>query len=191
MSEAATLALPVANELAVPQQTHTQAHSHETAATPQSFAFTSQRWKSGLQQGISGTGLLVMGVFLLSQISSTPALVAQLAILGSVCSVGGLALLMKAVGGMFGRLVIDESGIAIRPGFTGFSITWNELARWDVNLDAEYPEAHCVRFWTPDSPCALFIPNNWLTDHSRAQIRRSLLAHAADKASQTNRVIGQ
>ena len=189
MSDAATIALPVAQENALQADVH--AHHHESAATPQSFAFVSQRWKSGLTQGASGTGLFAMGAFLLSQISSTPALVSQLAILGAACSIGGPALLTKAVGDLFGKLVIDESGIAIHPAFTGYSIAWSELSQWDVNLDADFPEAHSVRFWTPSSPCALSIPNSWLNHHDRTQIRRCLLSHAAAKAAQPNRTVGQ
>ncbi len=189
MSDAASIALPVPHDNALHADTH--AHSHESAAAPQSFAFVSQRLKSGVTQGLSGTGLLAMGAFLLSQISSTPALVSQLAILGAACSIGGLALLTKAIGDLFGKLVIDESGIAIRPAFTGYSIAWNELTQWDVNLDADFPEAHSIRFWTPSSPCALSIPNSWLNHHDRTQIRRCLLSHAADKAMRSGRTIGQ
>ena len=110
---------------------------------------------------------------------------------GPACSIGGLALLTKAVGDLFGKLVIDESGIAIHPAFTGYSIAWSELSQWDVNLDADFPEAHSVRFWTPSSPCALSIPNSWLNHHDRTQIRRCLLSHAAAKAAQPNRTVGQ
>jgi hypothetical protein len=189
MSETASIALPVPHE--TPLHTDVHAHPHEPAAAPQSFAFISHRWKSGVTQGASGTGLLVMGAFLLSQISSTPALVSQLAILGAACSIGGLALLTKAVGDLFGKLVIDEAGIAIRPAFTGYAIAWNELSQWDVNLDADFPEAHSVRFWTPSSPCALSIPNSWLNHHDRTQVRRCLLSHAADKALRSGRAVGQ
>ena len=189
MSEATTLALPVTHEIAL----HPHAHSHETTSTAaQSFAFAGQRWQSGLAQGASGTGLLGMGLFLLSQIGSTPALVTQLAILGAVCSVGGLALLTKSIGDLFGRLDIDETGIAVRPGLTGYAIAWSELDRWEVKLDSElHSEAHSIRFWTSGSPCALFIPNNWLTHQDRAEIRRTLLGYAADKASHPSRAVGQ
>lgn len=115
--------------------------------------------------------------------SSPPGLAVQLAILGAVCSVGGLALLTKSLGDLFGRLVIDETGISVRPIFIGYSIAWNELSRWDVNLDAEFPEAQCVRFWTPGSPCAMFLSNSSLTHHDRTPIRRALFAHASDKAT--------
>jgi hypothetical protein len=188
MSEAASLAMPVAHEVT----NHADSHSHATE-TPiaQSFAFSTQRWKRGITHATSGTGVLVMGVFLLTQISSTPGLAVQLAILGAVCSVGGLALLTKAVGDLFGRLVIDETGIAVRPSITGYSIAWNELSRWDVDLDAEFSEAHSVRFWTPDSPCAMFLSNSSLTHHDRTQIRRALLAHAADKANPPRQSLGQ
>lgn len=184
MSETATLALPVAHEIA--NQIHS--HSHAETTGVQSFAFARQCWRSGLSQGASGTGLLVMGVFLLSQIGLTPALVTQLAILGSVCSVGGLALLTRSIGNLFGRMVIDEAGIAVRPGITGFSITCSELVCWDVNLNSEvHPEAHSIRFWTAGSPCALFMPNSWLPHQDHVQIHRTLLAHAADKASRPSR----
>lgn len=188
MSEAATLALPVAQEIAA----HAAPHSHAETPIARSFAFATQRWKSGLVQGVGGMGLLGMGVFLLSQIGSTPALVVQLAILGSVCSVGGLALLAKAVSGLFGRLVIDDTGIAVRPGFTGYSIAWSELDRWEVQLDSErHPEAHSIRFWTAGSPCALFIPNSWLSNQDRAHVRRSLMSYAAGKALHSSRSRGQ
>lgn len=180
MSEAATLALPVAHDATL----HAGSHSHATdTRVAQSFAFAAQRRKSGLMHAASGTGLLAMGVFLLTQIGSTPGLVVQLAILGAVCSVGGLALLTKSISDLFGRLVIDETGISVRPSLTGYSIAWNELSRWDVNLDAESPEAQCVRFWTADSPCAMFLSNSSLSYHDRTEIRRALLAHASDKAA--------
>ena len=180
MSEAATLALPVAHDA----NTHASSHRYATETSiAQSFAFSTQRWKSGVTHAASGTGLLAMGVFLLTQIGSTPALAVQLAILGAVGSVGGLALLTKSIGDLFGRLVIDEAGIAVRPSIAGYSIAWNELSRWDVNLDAEFPEAQSVRFWTVGSPCAMFLSNSSLTHHDRTQIRRALLAHAADKTA--------
>lgn len=188
MSEVATLALPVAHEVT----THSIAHAPADAAVAQSFTFSAQRWKSGLVQGAGGLGLLGMGAFLLSQISSTPGLAAQLAILGSVCSVGGLAMLLKSIRDFFGRLNIDETGIAVRPGFAGYSVAWSELTRWDVKLDEDqHPEAHSLRFWTTNSPCAMFVPNSWLSDHDRAQVRRALLAHAPDKAMQPKRSFGQ
>lgn len=187
MSEATTLTLPVAQEIA-----HASSHGHTETPIAQSFAFASQRWKYGVFHGAGGTGLFVMGVFLLSQIGSTPALAVQLAILGAVCSVGGLALLTKAVSGLFGRLVIDDTGIAVRPGFTGYSIAWSELDRWDVQLDSDrHPESQSIRFWTAGSPCALFIPNSWLSDQDRARVRRSLMLYAAGKALHSSRSRGQ
>ena len=178
MSEAATLALPVAHEFTHPAS----ARSH-AAPTTQTFAFATQRWQNGLALGAGGMALLSVGLFLLSQISTTPALVTQLAILGAVGCISGLALLMKSIRDLLGRLIIDETGIAIRPGFAGFAITWNELQRWEVRAEGDrHPEIPSVRFWIQGEPCALFIPNGWLTDANRDQIRHLLHTHAADRS---------
>jgi hypothetical protein len=127
-------------------------------AAPLVFSFAPQRQKAGIVQGVIGVSLALLGAFLISQISTTPALVAQLAILGAVGVIGGLALMTRAVSDLAGRLVIDDTGISIRPAMTGYAISWNELSRWDVKLETEkYPEANGVLFWTGDEPCAMFI----------------------------------
>ena len=171
--------------------------THETAGQvgyaemplAQTFAFSAQRRKTGLAQGLGGAALLAVGAFLLTQITATPGLAVQLAILGSVCAVGGLGFLVRSMGDLYGRLVIDESGIAIRPSITGYSIRWNELDRWEVKFDsAQYPEANSVLFWTPDAPCALFIPNSSLTHQNRVDLRQILQTYAADKEASGGRL---
>lgn len=153
------------------------------------FAFSAQRRKAGIAQGLGGAALLTVGAFLLTQITATPGLSMQLAILGSVGIVGGLGLLVRSMGDLYGRLVIDESGIAIRPSITGYSIRWNELDRWEVKFDsAQYPEANSVLFWTPDAPCALFIPNSSLTHQNRVDLRQILQTYAADKEASGGRL---
>lgn len=188
MSETATLALPISQETT----TDVRSHGHVEAPIAQSIGFGAQRWKIGLVRGVGGVGLLVMGTFLLSQISSTPALVIQLAIIGAICLVSGLAFLTNSIANLFGRVVIDDNGIAVRPAFTGYSIAWKELERWEVRLDSDQPpEAHSVRFWTAGSLCAMFIPNGWLTNQDRMQIRRALHAYAGDKVRRPDSLRGQ
>ncbi|MFO1044593.1 MAG: hypothetical protein U0941_22700 [Planctomycetaceae bacterium] len=150
----------------------------------ESFRFGSQCGRNGRVCATAGVGLLATGLFLISQIGSTPALIIQLAILGSSCTVGGIGLIMRAVRDLLGRLVIDEVGIAIRPSVVGYSIAWNELSHWEVRTGMErYPDANTILLWTRDIPCAMFIPNNWLTDDDRIQVARCLRRFAADKES--------
>lgn len=161
-------------------------HSHSRACsdTPhgQSFGFGSQCARSGRTSAALGVVLGTTGLFLISQIGSTPALVLQLAILGAGCTVGGLSLIMRSIRDLFGRLVIDEVGISIRPSIVGYSISWNELSHWEVRTGMDrYPDANSILLWTGDTPCAMFIPNNWLSDQERVQIARSLRNFAGEK----------
>jgi hypothetical protein len=154
------------------------------------FAFSAQRRKSGLVQGAGGVALLAVGIFLLTQITATPGLAVQLAILGALCTIGGLGFMVRSLGDTFGRLVVDEAGIAIRPSITGYSIRWSELDRWEVKLDSEkYPEANSVLFWTQDTPCALFLTNSSLTQQDRVDLRQILQTYAADKEASFGQLI--
>ena len=192
MSEVTTLALPVPNNAAFDGNARSHARSHAPTAAVQSFAFATQRWQYGLTQAVGGTSLAVMGAFLLTQIGSTPGLTTQLAILGSICAVGGVALLTKAARDLFGRLVIDQNGITLRPGFAGFTISWNELKRWQVQLEGNsHPSSPSIRLWTQVESCPLFIPNSWLSDHDRDQIRHAMYSHAADKCMTDRHSFGQ
>ena len=180
MSEATTLALPVAHEIAH----HARHHAHATLPAELSIAFRSARWRVGLGFGAGGTVMLAVGAFLLSQIAATPALTAQLAILGSLGIVGGLALLTKSVRDLFGRLVINDDGIAVRPVFAGFSISWNELTNWEVKVDRnQHPDVPAIRFWTQGTLCPLFVSNGWLNDEARDHIRHALWTRASNKNS--------
>ncbi len=168
--------------------TRDQSRSRIYSDTPhgQSFGFGSQCARNGRTSAAIGAILLATGLFLISQIGSTPALVLQLAILGAGCTVGGLGLIMRSIRDLFGRLVIDEVGIAIRPSIVGYSISWNELSHWEVRTGMDrYPDANSILLWTGDIPCAMFVPNNWLSDHERVQIARSLRNFAADKEINT------
>jgi len=158
-------------------------YHHETdRSTAKTFSFFGQRRRSGVTQGWAGVSLLVTGSFLLSQVATTHAVTVQVAILGSICVVSGLGFLALCVRDLFGRLIIDESGITIRPTMVGESIGWNEVAGWEVRPDSSrYPEACTVLIWTQDDPCALFIPNNWLTGQDRIELRRMLQTYAPEK----------
>ena len=174
MSEAAaTFGLPLVHEITHHASHH--AHAHSAVPAELFFAFRSTRWRTGLVLGAGGTALLAVGLFLLSQISETPALTAQLAILGSLGVVGGLAFLTKSVRDLLGRLVINDDGISVRPGFAGFSVPWSELTRWEVKAESDrHPEDPSVRFWIQGTLCPVFIPNGWLSDDARQQLRQEL-----------------
>jgi hypothetical protein len=161
---------------------HSSTRIHSEAPDGRSFGFGRQCGKSGRTCAVGGAVLLGTGLFLISQIGSTPGLVLQLAILGAGCTVGGLGLIMRSIRDLFGRLVIDEAGIAVRPAIMGYSISWNELSHWEVRTGMDrYPEANSILLWTGDTPCAMFVPNNWLSDQDRTQVARCLRYFAADK----------
>lgn len=152
------------------------------SGTARTFSFIEQRRGSGVTQGWAAVTLLTVGSFLFSQIGTTHLLAVQLAILGSFCVVGGLGFAILSIRDLFGRLVIDESGIAVRPGIVGETIRWNELAGWEVKpVSIRYPDACTVLIWTQDDPCALFVPNNWLTSQDRLELRRMLQTYAPEK----------
>ena len=174
MSDAATMTLPVSHELPHP--------AHATLPAELSIPIRAARLKNGLAFAAGGASIIGVGGFLLSQISSTPALASQIAILGSVGIVGGLAMLTRSVRDLLGRFVIDDNGIKVSPLFAGFSISWSELTRWEVTEEfGQHPEAPGVLFWTEGSPCPQYIPNNWLSSAAREEIRTALWSRASGK----------
>ena len=66
------------------------------------FELPAQRWRRGLAQSASGALLVVTSLYLLAQIGPTPGLATQLAILGSLGSIGGVWLLINAARNLFG-----------------------------------------------------------------------------------------
>lgn len=142
---------------------------------PSCYSFSGRRWKRGLI--VSGLGVLALaiGVILLAEIHLTPGLKSQLVLLGSALIVGGLACQISAIRDLFGTLVIDDEGVAIRPSSTGFKIEWDKLDRWEVReQESQHLESPCIRLWIQGSECPVFIPYGWLDPNDRHQIRRTL-----------------
>lgn len=130
MSETSSisLTLPGAKELA---------RGHEDEAldltVAHSFPFAGQRWFTGA--GIAVQGLLMAGTggFLLSQIPGTPNLAVQIAILGSLLIVCGVAFLARSLSDFFGYVRIDQESMRVRYGLVGYNIPWSRVKQWQVN----------------------------------------------------------
>src|SRR5262245_34732939 len=98
MSNAAGYAVTLASsQLAQRRLAVTEAPSAEIDITAvHSFPFAPERWLSGAGRCIQGSLMIGVGGFLLTQVGSTPNLVVQIAIIGSLLIAGGLALIIRS-----------------------------------------------------------------------------------------------
>lgn len=169
MSNEATFALPISQPVVLRESTHTSAWAE------QSFTFVSQRWQRGVTVGAGALVQLALGLFLLAEIQSTPGLKSQLALLGSILVVTGVACLVSASRDLFGRLVINNDGISVQPFVAGFSIPWEKIVRCQVkDLHSRHAESPYILLWTRDSACPVYIPYGWLSTHDRHQVQQVL-----------------
>jgi hypothetical protein len=140
------------------------------------FSFVRQRWLTGIGVIVQGTLMGATGVFLLTQIPSTPSLVIQMAIVGTLLAVGGLFVLAKSWSDFFGGVTIDSQGFRASLGLSSFKVQWPAIARWRVNeIAAKMPELSSVEIWTGESdkfPRA--VPGGRLNVHEHHRIRQLL-----------------
>ena len=164
--------------------TTTQEHAHALSPlSEQSFTFVTQRWKRGLAVGAGAVAQLGLGLFLLSQIEATPGLRSQLAVLGSVFCICGAAFLVSAIRDLFGRLVVDDTGVSISPSIAGFNITWDQIERCEVKeIHSQHAESPYILFWIKGSVTPLYIPYGWLSGRDRHQIQQVLQARVPSRA---------
>lgn len=149
------------------------------------YLFAPQRWLVGLGTCVKGGLLLVAGVFLLFQVSSTQNLKVQLVITGTLLTVGGLALLTTSLSDFFGGLQIDRSGIRARLGLTTFSAPWSEVEQWRVTENAaKIAEFPSVQVWLSGTSHPRTIPGGRLsrTDHACIQQLFQTFAPGKEKA---------
>ncbi len=126
--------------------------------------------------------LLGAGVFLLTQISSTPNLLVQIALTGSLLAIGGLAMLAHAASAFLTRLTIDRYGLRARVGWSTFATPWTNVVRWSVGTrKRSINELPGIRWWVVGSDSPMTIPDGYLDEHSRPRILRLFMELAPGK----------
>lgn len=126
MSESPGFALPMPDRFAEgPARTIDSSAVH-------SYWFGRRLWLNGVGRCVQALLLLAAGVFLLTQISSTPNLVVQIAITGGLMTLGGIAMLYRALGDFFGGLQVDFKTVRVRTGWKSCSFPWSRVERWSV-----------------------------------------------------------
>lgn len=144
-----------------------------------SFPFATRRWLAGFRRVAGAIIVGGTGSFLLMQISSTPGLVIQLAILGMLLIACAIFLLAGAVHDLFGRFIVDGRGVHQRPAFAGFSIGWEELQKWEVREDLpEISALPVIRLWGPQASGSYVVQSGLLSEADRHEIRRLLQLRA-------------
>src|SRR5262249_43544904 len=108
--------------------------THEIDITvPHSYWLGKSQWLAGVSKSRQAGLLLAAGIFLLTQISETPNLSVQVGIVGTVLTLGGVALLVYAAGLLRAALTIDTTGVRARVGWTGFDVAWLSIERWAIS----------------------------------------------------------
>jgi hypothetical protein len=139
-------------------------------------------WTTCLGLAVQSALLLGAGVFLLTQISSTPNLVVQIALTGSLLSIGGLAMLAHAASVFLTRLTIDRSGLRARVGWSTFATPWSNVVRWSVTTRRRsIKELPGIRWWVEGSDGPVTIPDGYLDERSRPRILRLFVELAPGK----------
>lgn len=110
-------------------------------------------WPAAVDNLVKFVMTFVPGVFLLTQVSQTPSLIFQIAIVGALLTVGGVVFFAQAARDLLGGLTIDAAGITSRRGlFFPRTISWSNLTRWSVNERAAKTAAFpSIQFWTGES----------------------------------------
>jgi len=178
MSDVSSLAvaLPQSNRLR-----ESESIPLDLAAT-HSFLFVRRRWLAGGSKVFQAALMLGTGAFLLSQASSTPNLVLQIAVVGTLLAIGGIAILAYAVSDFLGGLRVDPHGIRVRLGWSGYSITWPEVARWRINdVAAKIPDLYSVEICTAESSLPLTVPGGCLSAADHHLLRRLFHSFAENK----------
>ena len=156
----------------------------DESGLPVRLSYTTRRRTKGLALAVAAAGLLLTGLFMLSQITSTPAVAVQLCAVGLLLTGGGLAVLHSAARQSLGALTIDDQGISQSPSFAGFSIPWQALSRWVVR-DQPFPGAGLpvVRFWSQGDSMEFTIPADSLGENDLRALRRILRRYAPGQES--------
>lgn len=164
-----------------PQSGSTVSHTFDSPLPTQlindshAFPYATRRWLAGFRRVAGAVIVGGTGVFLLIQISSTPGLVIQLAILGALLIACSLFLLGAATTDLLGRFVVDGRGVHQTPAFAGFSIAWKDLQKWEVRDDLpEISALPVIRLWGPQASVSYVVQSGLLSEADRREIRQLL-----------------
>ncbi len=143
---------------------HDSSYSTMIPAAPLQCRFVGQRLGAGLRS-LAGVLLGIgVGVYLATEVTTTPPLHTKVAFVAAVCGLLGLGLVPFVLRDLFGSLTIDSFGIRMTPRFFGFSIPWDELDRWTMDGPA-------FRFHSMKSGTTSFVQ----IDHLSVSHRKSLI----------------
>jgi len=183
MSNAAGYAVTLpSSQLAHARLAVTEAPSVEVDITAaHSFPFAPERWLTGAGSCIQGSLMIGVGGFLLTQVSSTPNLVIQIAIVGALLIAGGLAFVVRSYGDFFGGLTIERHGIRGRVGFKSFELHWSSVKQWRVDDACRMPELSCIELWTTSGEFSHGIPGGSLSHKDLRRAQHVLQAFVPEK----------
>jgi hypothetical protein len=144
------------------------------------FWFGRRLWLSGLGLCVQASLLLVSGVFLLTQMSSTPNLVVQIALTGALLTLCGIAMLWRAASDFMAGLRIDRKGVRVHLGWTRFFVPWQNIERWSVN-QPRIPELPAVTLWLNNKKQPVVVTGAQADESVRHEIQEVLRAFAYGK----------
>jgi hypothetical protein len=176
MSETTGYAVPLAGS--VRGELHTIRPTEVDVNATYAFSFLRRRWFGAAGQVLQGTLVASAGYFLLTQIDDTPKLAVQIAIVGGLLALGGLAFIARAVADLTSRLTINRAGIRGRFGLVGLRLSWPEVEKWRVHDHGSLAEHFGVEIWTPGAAASQKIPSGYFDRHELQQMRRLLAAFA-------------
>jgi hypothetical protein len=150
-----------------------------------SFWFGRRLWPAAFGLGLQAALLLTAGVFLLTQIASTPNLAVQIALTGGLMTIGGIALLFRSLGTFRAGLKIDCKGVCARLGWRTISVPWSRVERWSVSeQELKLAQLPGIVVWVKGNKRLFAIPNGHLDNQSRHQIHQlfHILAYGKEAA---------
>jgi hypothetical protein len=147
-----------------------------------SFWFGRRLWMNAAGLCVQAALLLAAGIFLLTQISSTPNLAVQIAITGGLLSLGGIAMLVRAVGDFLSGLKVDRHGVRVRMSGKGFAVPWTAVERWNMSpKERKLKELPGITVWVVGNKKPFTVPDGHLDPLSRFAIYHLFRALAHEK----------
>ncbi len=180
MAESAGYAIPVHGNAAAVERSPQTVEIDVNAV--HSFWFGGRRLLAGIGTCVQASLLLVAGVFLLTQVSSTPNLAVQIAIVGGLLTIGGIALLFRSLGDFRAGLKVDATGLRARLGWSGFTVPWSRVERWSVgDHKRALGELPGITVWAAGMQRPFSIPDSHLDDKNRREIHHLFRVLACGK----------
>lgn len=144
------------------------------------FWFGRRLWLAGLGLCLQAALLIVAGVFLLTQMSATPNLVVQIAITGGLLTLGGVAVLWRALGDFMAGLKIDRKGVRVQLGWSRLFVPWSNIERWSVN-EPRLAQLPAITLWLARRKQPVVVTGAQADAAARHEIHEVLRAFAYGK----------